>query len=224
MRTTTATEHPRHHALWTQVKTETDCTDLAHDHLHVLRVYDWALRLAPEAGADPDLTGAAALVHDLVNIPKEHRDRPLGSERSAEASRGLLGQAGYTVDEINQIVEAVRTCSWSRGLSPTNAIGTALQDADRLDALGSIGIARTFATAQAMSSRGQDGRFYDPEDPGATTARPLNDRKQPVDHFYAKLLKLADTMHTETARAEGARRHKRMEAFLGHLMDEIGSD
>jgi uncharacterized protein len=197
---------------------------LAHDHLHVLRVYDWAMRLADEAEADPDLTGAAALVHDLVNIPKEHRDRPLGSEKSAEASRGLLADVGYTSEEVSQVVEAVRTCSWSRGLSPTNAIGVALQDADRIDALGSIGIARTFATAQAMSSRGQDSRFYDPEDPRAHTHRTLNDSKQPVDHFYAKLLKLSATMHTKTARAEGAKRHARMETFLDDLMDEIGSE
>jgi len=224
MRTSPSTDHPRHADLWHRVQAETGCTDLAHDHLHVLRVYDWAIQLADEAGADCDLTGAAALVHDLVNIPKEHRDRPLGSEKSAEASRGLLAEAGYMPEEVAQVVEAVRTCSWSRGLAPTNPIGVALQDADRLDAIGSIGIARTFATAQAMSSRGQNSRFYDPKDPTAQTNRPLNDSQQPVDHFYAKLLKLSATMHTQTARTEGAKRHARMETFLSNLMDEIGSE
>jgi uncharacterized protein len=224
MRTSPSSEHPRHADLWKRVQKETGCTDLAHDHLHVLRVYDWAMRLAPEARADADLTGAAALVHDLVNIPKEHRDRPLGSEKSAEASRGLLEDVGYTPEEVAQVVEAVRTCSWSRGLPPTNAIGIALQDADRLDAIGSLGIARTFATAQAMSSRGQNSRFYDPEDPRAHTNRTLNDRRQPVDHFYAKLLKLSATMHTQTAQVEGAKRHARMERFLNDLMEEIDSE
>ena len=221
MRTSPSSDHVRHQRLWSDVQSNTSCEDLAHDHLHVLRVYNWALKLAPEVGADADLTGAAALVHDLVNIPKEHRDRPLGSERSAEASRGLLAAAGYSSNEVALIVEAVRTCSWSRGLQPTNPMGVALQDADRLDAIGAIGIARTFATAQAMSSRGQHGRFYDPDAPLAANGRPLNDRKQPVDHFYAKLLKLSATMHTVTAKREAERRHQRLERFLNDLAEEI---
>ena len=90
--------------LWDLVLHQIDDSDIAHDRLHVLRVYDWALRLAPEAGASADLTGAAALVHDLVNIPKEHRDRPLGSERSAQASRGLLEASGYAPDEVIDII------------------------------------------------------------------------------------------------------------------------
>jgi uncharacterized protein len=214
-------DHPRHRALWQLVLDQTTGPDLAHDGAHVRRVYAWALRLAPEAGADVDLTGAAALVHDLVHIPKEHADRPLGSERSAEAARGLLSEAGYTPEEVDQIVEGVRTCSWSRGQAPTGPIGTALQDADRLDAIGAIGIARTFATAQAMASRGQDSRFYHPEDPMAQGDRALDDRRQPVDHFFAKLLKLSATMHTQTARAEGAERHRRMVQFLADLKAEI---
>ena len=219
--TATDPRFPRHAELWLSVLEQTEEVDLAHDGEHVLRVYRWALRLAPEAGADLDLTGAAALVHDLVNVPKEHRDRPLGSELSAMASRGLLEAANYTALECEAIVEAVRTTSWSRGLAPTSAMGAVLQDADRLDAIGALGIARTFATAQAMSSRGQDSRFYDPEDPLARTGRPLNDRRQPVDHFYAKLLKLSETMHTPSAKAEAARRHARMERFLADLHSEL---
>ena len=213
--------YPRHAALWSLVSEQTDDIDLAHDGEHVLRVYRWALRLAPEAGADVELTGAAALVHDLVNIPKEHRDRPLGSELSARASQGLLETAGYTAPECDAIVEAVRTTSWSRGLEPTSPMGAVLQDADRLDALGAVGIARTFATAQAMSSRGQASRFYDPEDPLARSGRALDDKRQPVDHFYAKLLKLVDTMHTASAKTEAAKRHRRMEAFLADLEAEL---
>ncbi len=215
------TAHPRHIDLWAAVLEHTQTSDLAHDHQHVLRVYDWAMRLAPELAVDGDLIGAAALVHDLVNIPKEHRDRPLGSERSAEASRGLLRTADYTQPEVDEIVEAVRTTSWSRGLRPTSPMGAVLQDADRLDAIGAIGIARTIATAQAMSSRGQTSRFYDPKDPMATTGRPIDDKAQPVDHFFAKLLKLSATMHTKTAKAEAAKRHERMRCFLADLASEI---
>ena len=223
MRSTPSADYPRHAALWELVCTHTHDADLAHDQLHVMRVYDWALRLAPEAHVDPDLAGATALVHDLVNIPKEHVDRPLGSERSAEASRGLLAEAGYTATDIADIVEAVRTCSWSRGLEPTGNLGIVLQDADRLDAIGAIGVARTFACAQAMAGRGQSSRFYDPSDPLAESNRPLDDARQPVDHFRAKLLHLSQTMHLKTAKTEGARRHQAMESFLAALKLDIGA-
>ena len=73
-----------------------------------------------------------------------------------------------------------------------------------------------------MASRGQPSRFYDPTDPMGATGRTLNDRRQPIDHFYIKLLKLAETMHTETGRAEGTRRHMRMMAFLHDFEAEIG--
>ena len=147
----------RHARLWPAVATQTAGEDLAHDADHVLRVYAWAVRIARAEGEDVDLCGAAALVHDLVNIPKESRDRPLGGELSAVAGKELLEDAGYTKDEVHACAEAVRTSSWSRGLAPVNRIGVVLQDADRLDAIGAIGAARNFATAQAMASRGARG-------------------------------------------------------------------
>jgi uncharacterized protein len=101
--------HPRHERIADHVEPP---ADLAHDRDHLLRVYRWAVRLAPEAGADPDLCGAAALVHDLVDVPKESVDRALGGERSAAASVPLLVEAGYTADEVAVVVEAVRTSSW----------------------------------------------------------------------------------------------------------------
>jgi uncharacterized protein len=219
-----STEHPRHAPLWAMVCDQCSDADLAHDGYHVMRVYRWALRLSSEAAADPDIAGAAALVHDLVNIPKESVDRPLGSALSAAASQGILADAGYSATEIESVVEAVRTASWSRGLAPTTPEGTVLQDADRLDAIGAIGIARTFATAQSMRSRGQPGRFYDPADPLGRSGRPLDDRRQPVDHFRVKLLRLAEGMHLDAARAEATRRHAAMEAFLAALAREVDLD
>ena len=119
------------------------------------------------------------------------------------------------------IVEAVAHDELVSRARATSAMGAVLQDADRLDALGAVGIARTFATAQAMSSRGQASRFYDPEDPLARSGRALDDKRQPVDHFFAKLLKLTDTMHTASAKTEAAKRHRRMKAFLADLEAEL---
>lgn len=212
----------RHAALWAQVAPRVGDADIAHDTAHVLRVYAWAVRLAPELGVDPDLAGATALVHDLEVIPKESPDRALGGERSAAAAVTLLEQAGYGSDEVQQVVEAVRTSSWSRGLAPTIPLGAVLQDADRLDAIGAIGVARTFATAQGMVDRGSPGRLWDPADPFARTGRALDDRRQALDHFARKLLKLAAGMHTPGARAEARLRQEAMEAYLAALARELG--
>ncbi|MFT5683831.1 MAG: hypothetical protein ACI8RZ_004763 [Myxococcota bacterium] len=214
--------HPRHEALLALVRPRmSGKTDLAHDLDHVFRVYRWAIRLSSEAGVDADLAGAAALVHDLVNVPKESPDRPMGSALSAVAGAEILPQARYTEPEVTQIVAAVATCSWSRGLPPTSPLGAVLQDADRLDAIGAIGIARNFACAQAMAGRGTSGRFYHPDDPLGQTDRPLDDRRNAADHYTLKLLRLAQTMHTPTATAEAARRHAFLLSFLKQLGAEV---
>ena len=198
--------------------------ELAHDGHHLARVYAWALRLAPEAGVDPDLAGATALVHDLAAVPKDSPDRALGGERGALMAGDPLRAAGYAEHEIAAVVEAVRTTSWSRGFAPTSPLAALLQDADRLDAIGAVGIARVFACAQHMSTPQRAGRFYDPSDPLARTPRPLDDRRQAVDHFAAKLLKLSAGMHLPGARVEGERRHRTLVAFLADLGRELGCD
>ncbi|MCB9778833.1 MAG: HD domain-containing protein [Alphaproteobacteria bacterium] len=213
---------PRHRALWADIAALLPTTDLAHDADHILRVYAWALRLAPELGADVELAGAAALVHDLVNIPKDSPDRPLGSEASAEASRGHLATAGYDAAEVAAVVEAVRTCSWSRGLPPTTPLGAVLQDADRLDAIGAVGLARNLACAQTFAPRSPT-RFYDPADPLGTSGRTLDDVRNAADHLPRKLLKLAATMHSEAARAEARQRHAFLQAYLGQLQREAAA-
>ena len=193
---------PRHAALWSLVRTTPIAGELAHDALHVGRVYLWALRLAPEPDVDLDLAGATALVHDLVPIPKESVDRAFAGEKSARAAGPVLAEAAYLAHEIAAICDAVSTSSWSRGLMPRSPLGAILQDADRLDAIGAIGIARTFTTAQAMSKPEAPGRLYDPIDPLGDD-RDLDDRRQALDHFARKLLKLASGMRTEGARGGG---------------------
>lgn len=212
--------HPRHRALWPAVAAACPPGELAHDVDHILRVYVWALRLSVEASVDPDLAGAAALVHDLVFVPKDSAERAQGGERSAAAAPIVLAAAGYAEADVTAIADAVRTSSWSRGLPPTGPLGAVLQDADRLDALGAIGIARLLACAQHMSRPGSPGRFYDPADP-LGKGRPLDDRRNALDHCAAKLLKLAEGMHFPGAQAEARRRHAVIERFRADLMAEI---
>jgi len=212
---------PRHRRLWPAVHAALPPGELAHDQHHILRVHAWAVALAPEAGADPDLCGAAALLHDLVVVPKDAPGRASASERSAHSAGPLLAAAGYSPAEAVEICEAIRTCSWSRGLTPSVPAGFVLQDADRLDAIGAIGLMRTAACAQWMSRGAAEAAFYHPDDPFPGSGRELDDRRYMLDHCYAKLLKLGPAMHLPTARREAQRRHAALEAFLAALRLDV---
>lgn len=215
---------PRHQQLWKDILPTIEHDDLAHDWLHVQRVTRWCIKLAQSLDVSTDLAGAAGLLHDIINIPKESDLRSLGSTLSAQAGVQYLKRAGYTEDEITIVTEAIATCSWSRGLTPTNDIGKILQDADRLDAIGSIGLLRNIACAQAMRSRKHTGTLYHPQRPVPwdLSEDTLNDKEHAIDHFFCKLLKLQEGMHTPIAKQEAHRRHTWMLDFLKELEREIG--
>lgn len=193
--------------------------DLSHDMAHVRRVARWCARLAPELGADPLAAVAAGLCHDLDPVGKETAARPTGSARASAAARPLLAAAGFESDLADEVCEAIAACSWSAGLAPRGPLGAVLQDADRLDAIGALGIARNMACAAHMHARTQSGALIHPTDP-AGRQRPLDDRLFAADHYPRKLLRLAAGMHSATARAEAQRRHARLLAFYEALVEE----
>lgn len=197
-----------------QVRARLD-DDPGHDLSHCLRVALWTARLGGE-GVDRREALAAALLHDVVNLPKDSPDRARASELSAEVARDLLPRHGFDAAAVERVAEAIRDHSYSRGATPTGALGRALQDADRLEALGALGILRTASTGARMGAR-----YFDPDDPWARD-RALDDLRFTVDHFFEKLLGLADTMTTEAGRAEARRRAAFMRAFLEQLGSEIG--
>ena len=218
--------HRRHQHLWDCLEhhRQTDPHqhfDLAHDHLHIKRVYQWAIKIAKSINVSTDLAGAAALLHDFINIPKESAQRSEGSTLSAIAGIQPLKEAQYSLEEIELITDAIRTCSWSKGLSPVNDIGIVLQDADRLDAIGAIGIMRNIACAQAMGTRKLSGQFYASEDPFFHQDRELDDKEFAIDHFFKKLLLIYQGFHTEIAQREGLRRQEFMQSFLKALELEL---
>lgn len=189
--------------------------DPGHDVAHFLRVALWTVRLG-EGALDPRAAVAAALLHDLVNVPKDSPLRARASELCADEAARLLPAHGFSPDATAAIVEAIRDHSFSRGAVPKTPLGCALQDADRLEALGVIGVFRTISTGTRMG-----GVYFHPDDPWART-RPLDDRRYSVDHFFVKLLGLAATMNTAAGRAEAERRTARMRAILDGLGEEIG--
>lgn len=188
--------------------------DPAHDAGQALRVALWTLRLGG-AAVDAREAVAAALLHDAVDVPKNSPKRASASERSADMAARRLPLAGFAPAAVERVVAAIRDHSFSRGAVPTSALGGALQDADRLEALGAIGLLRWIATSVRMGAG-----FFDSSDPWARS-RPLDDRQYSVDHFFTKLLTLPTTMRTVAGRAEAQRRAAFLRAFLSQLGAEV---
>jgi uncharacterized protein len=190
--------------------------DAAHDLPHCLRVADWTIRIAGDAVLTR-LCVAAALLHDIVNVPKNHPDRGRASELSADAAREILGKHGFDRADLELVAHAIRDHSFTRGAVPESDLGKALQDADRLEALGVIGTFRCIATGVRL-----DASFFDADDPWAER-RELDDKRFSVDHFFVKLFKLPDTFQTEPGRVEAMRRTRIMREVLAALGDELGA-
>ena len=190
--------------------------DPSHDTAHALRVAAWTLRTG--AGAvDEREAIAAALLHDAVNPPKNSPERAGASERSAALARERLAALGFSPAAIERVAAAIRDHSWSRGAEPADALGRALQDADRLEALGAIGLLRCISTGVRMG-----GDWFHAGDPWGAS-RPLDDTRYSVDHFFSKLLGLPATMRTPAGREEANRRADHLRAFLVELARELGN-
>jgi uncharacterized protein len=189
--------------------------DAAHDVAHCLRVADWTIRIAGD-DVPARLCVAAALLHDIVNVPKNHPDRDRASELSADEARAVLAELGFDAAEIKLVADAIRDHSFTRGAMPESALGKALQDADRLEALGVIGMFRCIATGARF-----DAAFFDANDPWAEH-RELDDKRFSVDHLFVKLFKLPATFHTDVGRREARHRVAIMHSLLAALGDELG--
>lgn len=189
--------------------------DPAHDFAHIMRVFNNAKKLCKKEKANEKLVLSAALLHDVVSYPKSDKRSKLSSIESAQEAQHILAKMNYSSDDIAIICDAIRDHSFSRGKVPKTLEGKVLQDADRLDAIGAIGIARVFAVG------GSEKRpFYNNDDPFCKQ-RPPNDKTWTLDHFYQKLLKLESLMNTKSAKTEAKRRTKILKNFLSELKKEI---
>jgi uncharacterized protein len=190
-------------------------TDPSHDFLHIRRVAATAIELAREECADVMIVLPAAYFHDFVAIPKSDPRRTQASALSAEAAAQYLRGVGYPARYLEPIRHAIRAHSFSAGIPCETIEAKVVQDADRLDSLGAIGIARCFTTSALM------GRpFYDENDFPAEN-RALDDKSYAVDHFFVKLFKVAETLQTASAPREGARRVAFMKDYLNQLRSEV---
>ncbi len=189
--------------------------DGAHDLAHALRVAALAEALALEEGADAEVCVAAALLHDLVYRPKNHPESALTARMAAELAPRWCEDLPGLADKGDAVAHAIEAHSWSGGGAPDTLEAQVVQDADRLEALGAIGIARVFATGGSFHSA-----LWHSEDPWAE-GRELDDKRYTLDHFFRKLLKVADAMQTESGRRLAAGRQQVMLGYLEALRQEL---
>jgi uncharacterized protein len=189
--------------------------DGAHDIGHLRRVWRNCHLIAMDMpGADHQVLLAAAYFHDVVNLPKDAPDRHLASTRSADLAVQVLPDLGFPAAKLAALHHAIAAHSFSAGITPTTTDAMILQDADRLEALGAIGIARMFHVAGSMG-----GALFDPDDPMGLH-RPLDDRAFALDHLEVKLFPIVQTMRTEPGRRMAEERADWMASFRTRLLSE----
>jgi uncharacterized protein len=189
--------------------------DVAHDLEHIRRVVANAKQLAVADGARLEVVVPAAWLHDCVVVRKDSPDRPRASQLAAVEAVRLLGAWGVPPDLLPDIAHAIEAHSFSAAVAPRSLEAAILRDADRLDALGAVGLARCLMLGAEL------GRpFYVADDPFCDR-RPPDDLASSLDHFYTKLLGLHATFTTAAGRAEAERRTATLQRFLADLRHEL---
>jgi uncharacterized protein len=209
-------------ALWSRIEAEARSrardNEPAHDFFHVERVMANARMIARGEGLDPNREAAvvtAALLHELFTLPKNHPDSARAGDKCAEQAREVLECEGAPSWLVVAVHAAIRDHSFSKGVVPDALETRVLQDADRLDAIGAIGLARMWATCADMKRP-----FYSPTDPFCESRAP-DDKQWGLDHVFKKLLAIPDRLHTKTARAMAEPRIASMQRYLEALRSEI---
>ncbi len=187
----------------------------AHDFFHVERVVTNALTIVRAEGGSEAVVAASALLHELFTLPKSHPDSSKAGDLCAEHARALLVRENAPSALVYPVCAAIRDHAFSKGVVPDALESRILQDADRLDALGAIGLARMWATCADMKRP-----FYSPDDPFATSRAP-DDKRWGLDHVYKKLLLVPERLHCVTSKSIAEQRTAFIRAFVDQLRSEI---
>ncbi|MBX3192181.1 MAG: HD domain-containing protein [Labilithrix sp.] len=209
-------------SLWSRLAAEAElrarATEPAHDFFHVQRVVQNARAIARGERASERseaIAATAALLHELFTYPKGHPKSSEAGDVCAAHARELLEREGAPSAWIDPVCAAIRDHAFSKGVVPDALESRILQDADRLDAVGAIGLARMWATCADMKRP-----FHAPGDPFCVSRAP-DDKSWGLDHVYAKLLRIPDRLHTATARRIAEDRVAFIRVYLAQLEREI---
>ena len=185
-----------------------------HDYFHALRVYKMATRIAEREGADLEIVQLAALLHDV----DDRKISPDTYEDQTNA-KSFLARDGVSAEASERICRIIRELSFgAHDSAPSPLEGKCVQDADRLDAIGAIGIARAFAYGGSHRRH-----MYHPDikpNLNMTKEEYVKSESTTINHFYEKLFKLTALMNTQTAREIAKAREGFMREFVGEFMDE----
>ncbi|WKS95825.1 HD domain-containing protein [Riemerella columbina] len=201
----------------TWVQEQLENADAAHDWHHTERVYQMACRLVEQEGGDPLVVAIAALLHDVADAKFHHGDETV----APRLIRAYLISQAVAEDLIQQVLFIVKHLSFRNLKQQPTELPIEfkiVQDADRLDAIGAIGIARAFHFGGHRNNP-----IHDPEIPPQTTfdkATYQQSKSTTINHFYEKLLLLKEMMQTPTAQAIAEKRHQKMLQFLQDFNEE----
>lgn len=187
-----------------------------HDFDHVLRVLATAERLARAEGADVEIVRAAALLHDIARVDEDETSQDhaqLAAERAAE----ILLERGFPGEKIDAVTHAIAAHRFRGATSPQTVEARVLFDADKLDSIGAIGIARAYAISGALGQR-----LWGSVAPDAVATRDQrNAEHTAVAEFAVKLSKVRDRIFTPAARKIAEERHAYMAEFFARLEHEV---
>ncbi|MCX8189453.1 MAG: HD domain-containing protein [Nitrososphaeria archaeon] len=186
-----------------------------HEYAHSLRVYNLCKILSEGERVDMLVLEAAALLHDIGREHERKDPKVDHAEKSAELAQKILDKVGFPKEKVSEVLYAIRVHRFSKGITPKTLEAKILQDADRIDVSGAIGIATAFAYGGAYGLK-----LYDINDPFAKS-RPLDDKKYCLDHFFTKLLKLDKTLNTKKGKRLAQKRKRFMIKFLKHFEMEL---
>ena len=194
-------------------------TDGSHDLGHFQRVWRMAREINRQEGAVADelVLLASAYFHDLVALPKNHPERGNASRLSADRAVRVLKEqwSDFPAAKLEGVRHAIHAHSYSARVEPVTAEAKILQDADRMEAVGAIGLARVWYSAGQMNQS-----LFHGTDPLAE-GRPADDQQYALDHFQLKLLRLPAMMNTATGRQMAEERAEYLREFLNRICVEI---
>ncbi|WP_088071983.1 HD domain-containing protein [Gottfriedia luciferensis] len=186
-----------------------------HDWYHIDRVRNLAVHIAEKENANVFIVECAALVHDVID-DKLHDDLASQKIQLENILKELLNNS----EEVNEVLYIIENISYKggNGVIPTSLEGKIVQDADRLDAIGAIGVARTFAYGGKKNRSMYNPDFKIREN--MTIEEYRSDQSSSLHHFYEKILKLKDLMNTKVAYEIANERHQFVENFIDQFMKE----
>lgn len=200
------------------VRTEMHKADPGHDLAHVRRVVKTAEQIGQAEGAAANVVLPGAWLHDCVAVAKDSPHRSQASRMAADHAGEFLLSIGYENACLQAVQHTILAHSFSAKIAPQTLEAKVVQDADRLEALGALGLARCLMTGGSMGTQ-----LVDADEPFPVN-RPADDTVSSIDHLFVKLLRLPSIMQTPTGKLMAEKRAAFLESFLRELADELQVD